>query len=80
MYANIEKFILKILKLHCLCIRFDLEAWFPGSKAFRELVSTSNCLDYQARRLKVRFGQTKKLDGEVTFSVFFIEESFRSKK
>ncbi|KAF8374118.1 sars-1 [Pristionchus pacificus] len=47
--------------------KFDLEAWFPGSKAFRELVSTSNCLDYQARRLKVRFGQTKKLDGETPF-------------
>ncbi|KAI6187334.1 Seryl-tRNA synthetase [Aphelenchoides besseyi] len=47
--------------------KFDLEGWFPGSKAFRELVSCSNCLDYQARRLKVRFGQTKKMDGEVNF-------------
>lgn len=47
--------------------KLDLEAWFPGSAAFRELVSCSNCTDYQARRLKVRYGQTKKLDGEVTF-------------
>ncbi|CAB3406122.1 unnamed protein product [Caenorhabditis bovis] len=47
--------------------KFDLEAWFPGSGAFRELVSCSNCLDYQARRLRVRYGQTKKLDGEVKF-------------
>ena len=29
--------------------KFDLEAWFPGSKAFRELVSCSNCLDYQGK-------------------------------
>lgn len=34
--------------------KLDLEAWFPGSNAFRELVSCSNCLDYQARRLLVR--------------------------
>ncbi|CAI5447984.1 unnamed protein product [Caenorhabditis angaria] len=47
--------------------KFDLEAWFPGSAAFRELVSCSNCLDYQARRLRVRYGQTKKLDGDVQF-------------
>lgn len=45
--------------------KLDLEAWFPGSGAFRELVSCSNCLDYQARRLKVRFGQTKKMGQEV---------------
>uniref|UniRef100_A0A914VJK9 serine--tRNA ligase n=1 Tax=Plectus sambesii TaxID=2011161 RepID=A0A914VJK9_9BILA len=47
--------------------KLDLEAWFPGSKAFRELVSCSNCTDYQARRLKVRYGQTKAMDGEVPF-------------
>lgn len=34
--------------------KLDLEAWFPGSGAFRELVSCSNCLEYQARRLLVR--------------------------
>jgi hypothetical protein len=43
--------------------RYDLEAWFPGSKAFRELVSCSNCLDYQARRLETRFGTTGKVKG-----------------
>merc|ERR1712141_936735 len=43
--------------------KLDLEAWFPGGEngAFRELVSCSNCLDYQARRLRVRYGQTKKM-------------------
>ena len=35
--------------------KYDLEAWFPGYKAFRELVSCSNCTDYQARGLEVRF-------------------------
>lgn len=42
--------------------KFDLEAWFPGSGKFRELVSCSNCLEYQSRRLKIRHGQTKKLN------------------
>ena len=27
--------------------KYDLEAWFPHSRAYRELVSCSNCLDYQ---------------------------------
>jgi len=40
--------------------KFDLEAWFPGSGKFRELVSCSNCLDYQSRRLQIRFGQVKR--------------------
>ena len=39
---------------------------FAGSGAFRELVSCSNCLDYQARRLRVRFGQTKKMNQAVS--------------
>ncbi|XP_065314450.1 serine--tRNA ligase, cytoplasmic-like isoform X2 [Gordionus sp. m RMFG-2023] len=47
--------------------KIDLESWFPGSKAFRELVSCSNCLDYQSRRLRIRYGQTKKMDGTVDY-------------
>ncbi|CAI5936727.1 unnamed protein product [Closterium sp. NIES-65] len=39
--------------------KYDLEAWFPASKTFRELVSCSNCTDYQARRLEIRYGQKK---------------------
>jgi len=39
--------------------KWDVEAWFPSSGAFRELVSASNCLDYQSRRLRIRYGQTK---------------------
>ena len=40
--------------------KYDLEAWFPGSGAFRELVSCSNCTDYQSRRLNCRFGESKR--------------------
>lgn len=39
--------------------KFDLEAWFPGQGNFRELVSCSNCLDYQSRRLDIKFGGKK---------------------
>ena len=35
--------------------KYDLEAWMPAQQKFREMVSCSNCTDYQARRLKVRF-------------------------
>jgi len=48
-------------------MKYDLEAWFPGSAAFRELVSVSNCTDYQSRRLQVRYGQTKKMSGPVEY-------------
>ncbi|XP_034933702.1 serine--tRNA ligase, cytoplasmic [Chelonus insularis] len=52
---------------HAAAKKLDLEAWFPGSGAFRELVSCSNCLDYQARRLLVRYGQTKKMNAAVDY-------------
>ena len=42
--------------------KYDLEAWFPGSNAHRELVSCSNCTDYQSRRLEVRYGTQGKSD------------------
>jgi len=35
--------------------KFDLEAWFPASQCYRELVSCSNCLDYQSRNLDIKF-------------------------
>eukprot|EP00753_Platysulcus_tardus_P013334 PLAT3662.28.p1 GENE.PLAT3662.28~~PLAT3662.28.p1 ORF type:complete len:604 (+),score=301.73 PLAT3662.28:50-1861(+) len=34
--------------------KFDLEAWFPGYNAYRELVSASNCTDYQSRSVGTR--------------------------
>ena len=35
--------------------KYDIEAWFPGQDAYREITSCSNTTDYQARRLKIRF-------------------------
>jgi seryl-tRNA synthetase len=35
--------------------KFDIEAWMPGRGDFGEVTSTSNCTDYQARRLKIRY-------------------------
>jgi seryl-tRNA synthetase len=35
--------------------KYDLEAWLPGVGSFKEVVSCSNCTDYQANRLKMRF-------------------------
>jgi seryl-tRNA synthetase len=40
--------------------KYDIEAWFPRQQAFREVVSCSNCTDYQARRLGIRLGKTGK--------------------
>jgi seryl-tRNA synthetase len=34
---------------------YDLEVWMAGQNAYREAASCSNCLDYQAKRLKIRF-------------------------
>jgi seryl-tRNA synthetase len=34
--------------------KYDIEAWFPGQQRYREITSTSNTTDYQARRLGVR--------------------------
>ena len=34
---------------------YDLETWMAGQNAYRETASCSNCLDYQSRRLKIRF-------------------------
>ena len=42
--------------------KYDLEAWFPGYDAFRELVSCSNCTDYQSRSSEIRLRTDKKVD------------------
>lgn len=46
--------------------KYDLEAWFPASKTFRELVSCSNCLDYQSRRLDIRMRTPKAAGGDAS--------------
>jgi len=37
--------------------KYDLEAWIPGAQQYKEIVSCSNCTDYQANRLQIRYGQ-----------------------
>jgi len=44
--------------------KFDCEAWIPTQNAYREVTSTSNCLEFQARRLNIRMK-----DGEETKAV-----------
>jgi seryl-tRNA synthetase len=44
--------------------KYDLEAWFPNLGDFKELVSCSNCTDYQSRRLEIRCGMKKMGDRE----------------
>ena len=42
--------------------KFDVEAWMPGRGDWGEVTSTSNCTDYQARRLRIRFRRDKKAE------------------
>ena len=44
--------------------KYDIEAWLPGQNQYRETHSTSNCTDYQARRLDIKYrdSKTKKLE------------------
>ena len=35
--------------------KYDCEAWLPGQERYRELTSTSNTTDFQARRLQIRY-------------------------
>ena len=44
--------------------KLDLECWFPGYNAYRELVSCSNCTDYQSRSMEIRCGIKKLGDRE----------------
>eukprot|EP01099_Mayorella_cantabrigiensis_P000218 TRINITY_DN1095_c0_g1_i1.p1 TRINITY_DN1095_c0_g1~~TRINITY_DN1095_c0_g1_i1.p1 ORF type:complete len:464 (+),score=124.14 TRINITY_DN1095_c0_g1_i1:102-1493(+) len=44
--------------------KYDLEGWFPTLQRYRELVSCSNCTDYQSRHLEIRYGVKKAGDRE----------------
>jgi seryl-tRNA synthetase len=50
--------------------KYDLEGWFPGQNQYRELVSCSNCTDYQARGVNVRCGQKLTKDASASFCHF----------
>ena len=45
--------------------KFDIEAWIPTQNAYREVTSTSNCTEFQARRLNIRY---KDADGTKTLA------------
>lgn len=42
--------------------KYDLEAWFPFQGEYKELVSCSNCTDYQSRSLEIRYGSKTQID------------------
>ena len=44
--------------------KYDIEAWMPGQGEYRETHSTSNCTDFQARRLNIRY---RRSDGKLEF-------------
>ncbi|CEH13815.1 seryl-trna synthetase [Ceraceosorus bombacis] len=47
--------------------KYDLEAWFPFQGEYKELVSCSNCTDYQSRSLEVQCGTKRQGDTRRTF-------------
>lgn len=48
---------------------YDIEAWMPGQNAYREIVSCSNCLDFQARRLGIRFRDKTNEDTKLVYTL-----------
>ena len=44
--------------------KFDVEVWMPGRADYGEVTSTSNCTDYQARNLNIKF---RRKTGETEF-------------
>jgi seryl-tRNA synthetase len=48
--------------------KYDIEGWFPGQDRYRELTSTSNTTDYQARRLDIRTRRDGKLEHVATLN------------
>ncbi len=49
--------------------KYDIEAWFPSQQQYREITSTSNTTDFQARRLEIRFRRGgKQLEHEHTLN------------
>ena len=48
--------------------KFDIEAWIPTQNAYREVTSTSNCTEFQARRLNIRFKEGDKTAAVATLN------------
>jgi len=74
-FLKIEKGLMKDLKIPYQVVRictgdlgfpvvskYDIEAWFPAEGRYRETHSTSNCTDFQTRRLNIRYQTGQGLD------------------
>jgi seryl-tRNA synthetase len=48
--------------------KYDIEAWMPGQGKYREVTSTSNCTDFQTRRLNIRY-RTKEGKVEMLYAL-----------
>jgi seryl-tRNA synthetase len=72
LFLSLEEKLMQLLKIPYrvvqLCtgdlgfssaVTYDIEAWMPGQDQYRETHSTSNCTDFQARRLNIRYRQEK---------------------
>ena len=71
-FLSLEEKLMKLLKIPYRIVQvctgdlsfpsassYDLESWMPGQNEYRETHSTSNCTDFQARRLNIRYKETK---------------------
>jgi len=67
-FLSLEEKLMKLLKIPYQVVKlcsgdlcfpsvstFDIESWMPGQNKYRETHSTSNCTDFQARRLNIRY-------------------------
>jgi len=52
--------------------KYDLEGWFPGQQTYRELVSCSNCTDFQARGVGVRCGHADSKKSDLTARASYV--------
>ena len=48
--------------------KFDLESWFPFQSEYKELVSCSNCTDYQTRELEIRYGAKSQTSSKKSYT------------
>ena len=58
--------------------KFDLESWFPFQSEYKELVSCSNCTDYQTRELEIRYGAKSQTSSKKTYSHALVSVRYQS--
>jgi seryl-tRNA synthetase len=56
--------------------KYDIEAWFPSQRRYREITSTSNTTDFQARRLGIRYRVDKRLETPHTLNGTAVTDRF----